>query len=117
MPRCAAQACCASLARTCQQPRLPHLVQHDCRGRAYKSYTEAFESRAYRLHNSRSQERCDLLAQAGMALGGAAAVYFLPASAAAVVAGSAAGAGAGVFAHMLSRPAAEMKTGWLAFLS
>ena len=52
-----------------------------------------------------------------MLLGGAAAVALLPASAAAVVAGTSLGAGAGVVVHMLSRPAAEMKTGWLAFLS
>lgn len=48
----------------------PRRPQNDCRGRRYRSYKEAFESRAYRLHYSKSQSRCDLFSQVGAAFQG-----------------------------------------------
>ncbi|KAL4431256.1 hypothetical protein ABPG75_006512 [Micractinium tetrahymenae] len=61
------------------------------------------EDRAYRLHYNQGQTRADLFAQVGIVAGSAAAVAFLPATAAVVVGSAAAGAAAGVLAHVATR--------------
>ncbi|KAL4419247.1 hypothetical protein ABPG77_001185 [Micractinium sp. CCAP 211/92] len=61
------------------------------------------EDRAYRLHYNQGQNRADLFAQVGIAAGGAAAVAFLPATAAVVMGSAAAGAAAGVLVHVATR--------------
>jgi hypothetical protein len=62
------------------------------------------EDRAYRLHYNKGQNRVDRFSHIGTALGGTAALLFLPASAVAVVAGGAAGSAAGVVAHVVTMP-------------
>jgi hypothetical protein len=65
------------------------------------------EDRAYRLHYNQGQNRVDLFSKVGTAVGGTAALLFLPASAAAVVSAGAAGAAFGVLAHIASAPKSQ----------
>ncbi|PSC76629.1 hypothetical protein C2E20_0194 [Micractinium conductrix] len=61
---------------------------------------DGLEDRAYRLHYNQGQNRANLFANLGIAAGGTAAIVCLPASACMVVGGAAAGAAAGIFAHV-----------------
>ncbi|KAI7839024.1 hypothetical protein COHA_007166 [Chlorella ohadii] len=66
-------------------------------------------TRLARLHYNKRAERANLFANVGLAVGGAAAVAFLPATATMVLGGATAGAAAGVAAFVLSTPKKEVK--------
>ncbi|KXZ40901.1 hypothetical protein GPECTOR_1431g631 [Gonium pectorale] len=71
---------------------------------------QGFEDRAYRLHYNESQSRADAFANAGAAVGLAAAALLLPRGSPplsyglAAAGGSAVGTALGVAAHVASRP-------------
>lgn len=66
----------------------------------YEDLKPALEDRAYRLHYNEGQNRCDLFASAGAAVGGAAAIAAMGPVAWIMLGGVAAGAGCGVLAHV-----------------
>ena len=63
-------------------------------------FSYGMQDRAYRLHYNQGQNRCDLLSEVGMAVGGTAALIFVSPAAAVVLGGAAAGAACGVLAHV-----------------
>ena len=65
------------------------------------------QDRAYRLHYNLGQRRVDFLSEAGMAVGGTAALIFVSPAAAVVLGGAAAGAAVGVLAHVATSAVAK----------
>jgi Protein of unknown function (DUF1757) len=65
-----------------------------------EEFSDGMQDRAYRLHYNRGQQRVDLFSEAGMAVGGTAALVLVSPAAAVVLGGAAAGAAAGVLAHI-----------------
>jgi hypothetical protein len=66
---------------------------------APEDFADGMQDRAYRLHYNRGQRRVDFFSEAGMAVGGTAALIFVSPAAAVVAGGAAAGAFAGMLAH------------------
>jgi len=64
-----------------------------------EDFADGMQDRAYRLHYNKGQRRVDLFSEAGMAVGGTAALIFVSPAAAVVAGGAAAGAAAGMLAH------------------
>jgi hypothetical protein len=63
-------------------------------------FADGMQDRAYRLHYNKGQRRVDFFSEAGMAVGGTAALVLVSPAAAVVLGGAATGAAAGVLAHM-----------------
>jgi hypothetical protein len=62
-------------------------------------FADGMQDRAYRLHYNRGQQRVDFFSEAGMAVGGTAALVLVSPAAAVVLGGSAVGAAVGVIVH------------------